>query len=122
MSVYDDDMGIGPERWRGEKPGDSIEEVIAGITRLEGTKFDPEKIGFAYLFETGNGPVEWTAWNQHSKRQLADLRPEAGDRMRVTFEGLDGSATNPAMATRLYKIEILARAAEGNDIPFEDAD
>ena len=31
--------------------------------------------------------------------------------MRVTFDGLDGSAANPAMATRLYKVEVLARAA-----------
>lgn len=112
MSVYDGDMGIGPARWRGEKPGDFIDEVIDTVTRLEGTKFDPDKVGFAYLFETSDGPLEWTAWNAHSKRQLAELRPEVGDRMRVTFDGLDGSAANPAMAARLYKVEVLARAGE----------
>ena len=33
--------------------------------------------------------------------------------MKVTFDGLDGSAANPAMATRLYRIEVTARAGEG---------
>jgi hypothetical protein len=119
MSVYDEDMGIGPARWKGEKPGDSIEEVIDSVTRLKGTKHDPDKVGFAYLFQTSNGPIEWTAWNAHSKRQLAELRPEVGDRMRVTFDGLDGAAANPAMATRLYRVEVLARG--GDEIPFEAA-
>ena len=32
--------------------------------------------------------------------------------MKVTFDGLDGAAANPAMATRLYKVEVLARAGE----------
>ncbi len=111
MSVYDEDMGLGPPRWKGEKPGDVIEGPVVTVTRLEGTKHDASKIGFAYELDTGDGLVEWTAWNAHSKRQLAELRPEVGDRMRVTFEGLDGAAANPAMATRLYRVEVFARAA-----------
>ncbi len=112
MSVYDEDMGIGPPRWKGKKSGDVIEGPVAAVTRLEGTQFNAEKIGFAYELDTGDGPVEWTAWNAHSKRQLAELRPEVGDRIRVTFDGLDGAAANPAMATRLYKVEVIARAGE----------
>ena len=108
MSVYDEDMGIGPARWKGEKPGDVIEGSSSTVTRLEGTKFDADKVGFAYELETSDGPVEWTAWNAHSKRQLAELRPEVGDRMRVTFDGLDGAAAesgdgNPALQGRGHR-------------------
>lgn len=122
-SVYDEPMGLGPERWKPEHAGDSIEGVITDVTRLTGTKFDPDKIGFAYILDTADGPREWTAWNVHAKRQLAELRPEVGDRLRITFDGLDPTAANPAMATRLHTIQVLAQTnggapSPGDDIPF----
>jgi hypothetical protein len=89
------------------------------VTRLEGTKFDSEKVGLSYELELADEDViEWTAWNAHSKRQLQELRPEVGDTLRVTFDGIDPAAPNPAMATKLYTIEVVER---GSDIPFEVA-
>jgi CRISPR/Cas system CSM-associated protein Csm3 (group 7 of RAMP superfamily) len=41
-----------------------------------------------------------------------------GDTLRVTFDGIDPAAPNPAMATKLYTIEVVER---GSDIPFEVA-
>lgn len=115
-SVYDGDLGLGAGRWKGENPGDAIEGLVLKVTKVEGTRFDPEKVGLAYELQVGDVVIEFTAWNAHTKRQLAECRPEVGDIMRAVFDGLDPTATNLAMATRLYTITVTGRAG---DIPWE---
>ena len=119
MSVYDEDLGLGPVRWKGEQPRDFFKGIVTKVTRLEGTRFDKEKVGLAFEVEFPDGAVvEWVAWNAYAKRQLEELRPEVGDTLQVTFEGIDPAAPDPARAARLYQVGVPAR---GSDIPFEGA-
>lgn len=90
MSIWDDpDLQPPTENYvKLEQVGDGFTGLV---TKVEAKKFDDGSVAphISFLDDADGEEWAWTAGQIQSKKQLADLRPEPGDRIRVRLNTIE---------------------------------
>jgi len=85
MSVWDDpDLRGGGDFVKLEQVGDTIEGTIIAVRTHQFD--DGSKVPQLLIARPDGVEVTWSAGQIQAKRKLAELRPEAGDYLKVTYE------------------------------------
>jgi hypothetical protein len=106
MTLYEE-LDLGPVPFKPEKPGTTLEIRVTDIHAV--TTREGKKGAVVVGYDAEGREWDWVAWNRRSKTELARERPDVGDLLRITYDGRDDQATNPALAARLYRLEVLER-------------
>jgi hypothetical protein len=103
------DLDLGAEPFKPEKPGETITIVVDEVKSIT-TKTGKEGVLIAGE-DDGDYPLrrEWVAWNMNSKAELRREWPMCGDTLKITYDGRDQFAANPELAARLYTLKVLKR-------------
>lgn len=115
-----DGLDLPAVQFKPETPGETIEIRVTEIKPVQ-TK-DGGKTGALVAGVDDDGVThEWVAWNFHNKAELARERPLPGDQLRITYDGRDPDASNPALAARWFTLKKLSPPGGGgqsDEIPF----
>ena len=91
-----------------ERAGEFIEITLEDVRQVELERDGKTKTGIVLEGSDDDGVVrDWVAWNVHNKTQVQQANAQIGARVRITFEGLDAGAKNPAFAARWFKVEVI---------------
>jgi hypothetical protein len=87
-----------------------IEIELTDVHQIETERDGKKRAGIVLEGEDDDGVVrDWVAWNIHNKQQVREANAQLGDRVRITYEGRDMGAKNPAFAARWFKVEVIGR-------------
>jgi hypothetical protein len=91
-----------------EEPGEFIEITLENVRQVELERDGKKKTGIVLEGKDDDGVVrDWVAWNVFNKQQVREANAQLGGRVRITYDGLEAGAKNPAFAAKWFKVEVV---------------
>jgi hypothetical protein len=109
MSIWDDpEMQVNDEYVRFEKPGDAVTGTVLSVRAY---RFDATTVAPQLLMQLDDGSEKTvTAGQVRLKATLAELRPEAGDRISITLTEIEKRSGGKEL--KHFEVQVLARAEQ----------